>query len=154
MASQLNISVGRTTLGRGLSPSMANYVEVMREQMKVVQRNMVKVISHIEGVTAEAIRFGLQPIFDKSQLYVPVDTGDLKRSAFIEVRKGASGLSAAIGYARYGRPNYAALVHERLDFRHAPPTRAKFLEGAVNEHIGDFERRVVRFMQKNTGITK
>ncbi len=153
MADQLRLSVGRVNMGRSLSPAMNNYTEIMRDQMKMIQNNMKKVIAHIENVTAESIRFGLQPIFDKSQEYVPIDTGKLKRSGFIEVRKTARGAQAAIGYGRFGRPNYAALVHERLDFRHKSPTRAKFLEAAVNEHIGDFERRVARFIQKNSGIT-
>jgi hypothetical protein len=138
---------------RILSPAEANYVEIMREQMKQVQQNLVKAIDHIENVTAEAIRFGLQPAFDKSQIYVPVDRGVLKRSGFIETRKRAGGVTAEIGYGRYGRPTYAAIVHERLDFRHAPPTQAKFLERAITEHIGDFRRRVEMFMRKNTGIT-
>ena len=154
MAAGLRITVGRVTMGRGLSPAMDNYVEIMREQMKVVVNNMKRAVAHIEGVTAESLRFGLQPIFDKSQQLVPVDTGDLRRSAFIEVRKRAGHAEAVIGYARYGHPNYAALVHERLDFAHQKGKQAKFLEAAVNQHLGDFERRVVLFIRKNTGISK
>ncbi len=154
MAGPLQLNVGRTRITRALSPAEGNYVEAIREQTAVVMQNLKKVIAHIENVTPEAIRYGLQPIFDKSQVYVPVDTGDLKRSGFIETRKTASGTVAAIGYGRYGRPTYAGIVHERLDMPHAPPTRALFLKAAVDEHIGDFQRRVVLFLKKNTGVTK
>ncbi len=154
MAGVLQINAGRSRITRVLSPAEGNYVEAIREQMAQIIRNMEKVVAHIENVTPEAIRFGLQPAFDKSQVYVPVDTGDLKRSGFIETRKTAGGTAAAIGYGRFGRPTYAGIVHERLDFVHAPPTRAKFLEAAINEHIGDFQRRVVLFLKKSTGVSK
>lgn len=154
MANMLQLNVGRQRITRVLSPAEGNYVEAIKEQVNVVKENLRKVIAHIENVTPEAIRYGLQPIFDKSQEYVPVDKGPLKRSGFIETRKTASGTAAAIGYGRYGRPTYAGIVHERMDFRHAPPTRAKFLEAAVNEHIGDFQRRVALYLTKATGITK
>lgn len=155
MADPLQLSVGRVRRTSVVSPSEGAYIKSIRDQMDLIKKNMLKVINHIENVTPEAIRFGLQPIFDESQRLVPVDTGDLKRSGFIEVRTTVSGnTSAAIGYGRYGRPNYAGFVHERMDLRHAPPTQAKFLEAAVNKHIGDFGRRVALFYQKQTGLKK
>jgi len=122
--------------------------------MTVIRQNLLKVVNHIDNITPEAIRFALKPIFDESQRLVPVDKGTLKASGFVEVRKTATGASAAIGYARHGKPNYAGFVHERLDLRHAAPTQAKFLETAVNTHIDDFRRRLVLFYQKQTGLNK
>jgi hypothetical protein len=116
--------------------------------MKVITDNLLKTVQHIEGVTPEAIRYGLQPIYDESQRLVPVDTGRLKRSGFVETRKTASGTQAGIGYGRYGRPAYAGFVHERVDIPHAGDTQAKFLEQAVKTKLGDFRRRTERFMLK------
>jgi hypothetical protein len=65
----------------------------------------------------------------------------------------AGGTQAAIGYGRYGRPRYAAFVHENMNMRHAAPTQAKFLETAVNTKIDDFRRRVILFLKQSTGIT-
>lgn len=153
MAEPLQLNIGRVRRTVAASPSEKAYIKSIRDQMAVIRNNLLKVINHIENITPEAIRFGLKPIFDESQRLVPVDTGDLKASGFIEVRKTSTGATAAIGYARHGRPNYAGFVHERLDFRHASPTQAKFLEVAVNTRIGDFQRRVVLFYQKQAGLS-
>lgn len=149
----LNLNVGRSRITSVVGPSEANYIQSIRNQMKVLQANLLKVIDAIETVTPQALKYGLQPIFDESQRLVPVDTGKLKRSGFLEVRRTARGGQAAMGYGRYGRPTYAAFVHERLDIRHAGATQAKFLEQAVHTHIDDFRRRVVLYYQKQTGIT-
>ncbi len=154
MAEPLQLNVGRVRRTVAASPSEKNYIKSIRDQMHVIKQNILKVINHIENITPEAIRYGLKPIFDESQRLVPVDRGGLKASGFIEVRKTATGSTAAIGYARYGRPHYAGFVHERLDIPHAPPTQAKFLETAVNTRIGDFQRRVLMFYQKQTGLNK
>ncbi|KKM27945.1 hypothetical protein LCGC14_1569610 [marine sediment metagenome] len=154
MAGPLNFTVGRVRVTNVPSPSEGQYIRIIREQMNTVKGNMLKLIERIEGVTPEAIRFGLQPIFDESQRLVPVDTGKLKRSGFIEVRTQARGgrVSAEIGYGRFGQPFYAGFVHENLAFRHAPPTQALYLKAAVDKHVGDFVRRVGRFIQQQTGL--
>lgn len=153
MAGALNFTVGRVRVTNVPSPSEAQYIRIIREQMDTVTGNMLKLIERIEGVTPEAIRFGLQPIFDESQRLVPVDKGDLKRSGFVEVRTTGTGkVSAEIGYGRFGRPFYAGFVHERLDFRHAPPTQALYLKAAVDKHISDFVRRVAMHIKQQTGL--
>lgn len=152
MADVLQLNVGRQRVTSVVGPSEANYIQSIRTQMKVIRDNLLKVTDHIENVTPEAIKFGLKPIFDESQRLVPVDTGALKRSGFIETRRMARGTAAAIGYGRYGRPTYAAFVHENLNLRHAPPTQAKWLEVAVNTKIGDFGRRIVLYYRRSMGI--
>ena len=66
----------------------------------------------------------------ESQLIVPVDTGNLKNSAFTR-NIGGKGFDAdiVVGY----RTDYAVYVHERLDLRHAPGKTAKYLEKIINE---------------------
>jgi len=154
MAGSLNFTVGRVRVTSVPSPSEGAYIRIIREQMDTLSKNLLKVIERVESVTPEAITFGLQPIFDESQRLVPVDTGKLKRSGFIETRTTGTGkVSAEVGYGRFGNPFYAGFVHENLAFRHAPPTQALYLKAAVDKHIGDFSRRVALFMQKETGIT-
>ena len=153
MTAPLKISVGRERVTNAVLPSEGGYIQSIRGQMAMVQKNLLKVVNYVEAVTPEAIRFGLQPIFEESQRLVPVDTGELKRSGFIETRRSATGTQAAIGYGRYGRPRYASFVHENLNMRHAAPTQAKFLEQAVNTKIQDFRRRVVLFLKQSTGIS-
>lgn len=154
MAGSLNFTVGRVRVTSVPSPSEAAYIRIIREQMGTLSKNLLKVIKKIENVTPQAITFGLQPIFEESQRLVPVDSGDLKRSGFIETRTtGAGRVSAEIGYGKFGKPNYAGFVHENLAFRHAPPTQALYLKAAVDKHIGDFTRRVALYMRRETGVT-
>lgn len=151
MADTLQLNVGRQRITSVVGPSEASYVHSIRTQMAAIRANLLKATQHIKKVTPEAIKFGLQPIFDESQRLVPVDKGYLKRSGFVETRQTAAGTAAAIGYGRYGRPTYAAFVHENLNLRHAPPTQAKFLEVAVNTKIGDFARRVLLYYRQSMG---
>ena len=149
MAAMLQLSVGRERVTSAATPSEASYIKSIRNQMRVVRENMEAITNHVDNITPEALEFGLKPIFEESQRLVPVDTGRLKRSGFIETRRTAGGTIAAIGYGRFGIPHYTAVVHENLLFRHAQPTQAKFLEVAISTKLGDFRRRVEMFM-KNT----
>lgn len=146
----LEAVIGRVRVTNVVSPSEAAYIGQMKSQSDQIVRNMQKAISHIEKTTVDSLLFGLEPIYDESQRLVPVDTGRLKRSGFTAARKRAGGATAQIGYARFGRPFYAAFVHERIDIRHAAPTQAKFLETAVMTKLGDFRRRVELFMRRLT----
>ncbi len=145
------VTLSRERVTRVVSPSEAGYIQAMRSQTTFLMNNLMKAIEHINTYTPEAIRYGLKPIYDESQRLVPVDTRTLKRSGFVEVRSGKTQHTVVIGYGRYGRPHYAAMVHERMDFRHAPPTQAKFLEQAISSKGGDFSRRVQLYMSKLIG---
>lgn len=148
MAQDIRMVIGHQKMTRRISVTEANYVEVIREQTKTVIDNMEKVIAHVNDVSAEALTYGLKPIYDESQKLVPVDTGRLKRSGYYEVRKFKRGPVAEIGYGRYGDPHYALYVHE-IPMVHLPPTTFKFLEKAVDARIEDFRRRVEMFMKRS-----
>lgn len=154
MPNPLGLQVGRQRVTAAAHPSEGGYIRTIRGQMDGIMNNMLKLIEGIEGATPAAIRFGLRPIFEESQRLVPVDTGDLKQSGYVEVRtESRSGrVRAEIGYGLYGRPHYAGFVHEMVHIRHAAPTQAKYLEAAVNSKLGDFVRRVGFFLQKATGL--
>ncbi len=148
----LRINVGRQRVTKVTSPSEGNYTRLIRVQMRAIRDNLLKVVEGIEGVTPAALIFGLQPIFDESQILVPVATGRLKRSGFLQAERSSTGSVAAVGYGKGGNPFYAGRVHERLDFRHKPPTQAKYLEEAVNRRISVLPERVVAFIKSTTGI--
>ncbi len=152
MAGPINFNVGRVRVTGSAKVSEVGYIRSIRKQMDAIAGNIMKVIERIEDVTPEALIFGVQPIFDRSQELVPVDTGTLRDSGFIETRPTSEGVGVFVGYGRFGKPFYAGFVHERLDVRHAKGKQAKFLEAAVNEKINTFERRVALFMRRETGI--
>ena len=123
-----------------------------RAQMRQIQKNLENLIGEIEGVTPEAVEYALQPIYDKSQQYCPVDTGKLKESGYIEVRQKGDRIEGEVGYGKRGNPFYAPYVHEMVDLYHEPPTQAKFLERAVNEHQDEILPRLISFIRRRVGL--
>lgn len=74
-------------------------------------------------------------VFSESQLEVPVDTGLLKSTGKIQpIQRNDDGIETAITYTT----DYALWVHERLEIRHKPPTKAKYLEDPMKRHSGFF----------------
>ena len=143
----IKITMGRERVTRVVSPSEAGYIRSMREQVKHIQASIQDVIDRFPSATREAIKMGLDPIYELSQEYCPVgETGDLINSAFMEDRDSAKGPLVVIGYAKYGQPHYAVIVHERTWVKHAgarasgaKAKSAKFLERAINERIHIFK---------------
>lgn len=136
MANFIIPKVGRVRISKTLKPSVASYTRSVREQMKQIEKNYSAVINQLRGVTPSVLEEALRPTFDKSQEYVPVDTGDLKASGYLEVKREGKDTRAEMGYGKGGDPNYAAFVHERTDINHQSPTRAKFLQSAIEEDFG------------------
>lgn len=72
----------------------------------------------------------------QSQRIVPVETGDLKRSA--RVRVEGSGWNT-VGHILYLQ-SYAIYVHENLAAKHAPGKTAKYLERIFIEHQAQIQK--------------
>ena len=149
---RLRFPVGSQRLTAKSMPWEASYTRDIRASMQKIIRNHGIAIKAIKVESLPALRFAVQPIFRKSQMLVPVKTGRLKRSGFITARNTALGPQAVVGYARAGNPSYAVLQHENLEFRHAGNTQAKFLEVAVQEHIGSIPRRYAQHLRQNLGL--
>jgi hypothetical protein len=80
-----------------------------------------------EEAGAELYRQAEDVMGDSKQNYVPVDTGTLKSSGYVELpERDGDQLRVEMGYGGAAAP-YAIYVHERLDVRH-PVGQAKFLE--------------------------
>lgn len=133
-------------------PAAAASNQDVREQMAAIEKNFKQLLEGIENATPEALEYALQPMMEKALIYVPVDTGDLRNSAYLETRQMGNKIEAEIGFGRGGKPWYAPLVHEGLDFYHEPPTRAKFLEQAINEHLAEVLPRVIAYLKKEFGF--
>lgn len=146
-------SVGRIRVTSVVSPSEAGYIRSMRDQASDMDQVIKNVIKKFRTVSADAMMFAAQPIMDRSQELVPVDTGRLINSAFLfkgpESKLG--NIKVFMGYARFGQPHYAAFVHERVDIKHAKGKSAKFLEKAVNEKLPVFTSRLIAFYRKGMG---
>lgn len=154
MAVPIGLSIGRVRVTRVVSVSEAGYIRNMRKQADNIVGKLVMIANRFRDATPGAIRYALQPIYEQSQIYVPVRTGKLKRSGFIlaEAEKHSGRVRALIGYARHGQPHYAAFVHEMIHIPHAGVTQAKFLEKAVREKIWTFKARLVESYKAQTGL--
>lgn len=124
----------------------ANYANMMKLQSKQVSDMLTNVIADIKGVLPEILYEALLPTFELSQLYVPVDTGELKESGYLEKQTYDGGARVLMGYGKNGSPDYTILVHERVDMHHKSPTRAKFLLSAIEETAGDIYARILEAM--------
>ncbi len=142
--------IARPVRGRVGNPrSRGSGSDVRRAAAKAMESaeyKMARIIKKIKDATPEALEYALEPMFDKSWYYVPVDTGELKLSGFLEAEQTPRGATAVIGYAADGNPNYAVFVHEMIGYKHEAPTRSKFLEAAMYEHLDEVLPRIRDFL--------
>lgn len=124
----------------------------VQKSMRNIERRLERALRDVRNATPDALLHALKPVFDTSQQLVPVKTGRLKESGFMEAERTSQGARATIGYAADGDPFYATIVHERLDVQHASPTQAKFLEEAFNRHEDKIAPRVASFLREKVGL--
>lgn len=127
--------------GRAFSIRILNLKEVMQD----LEEELDDVVDDVEEALTPAMEKWIK---QPSQQICPIDTGALRKSAYVSVtRRGKYGIDAIAGYDT----EYAIYVHERLDAYHAPPTRAKFLEETIAKNgdrmIEDVEKRVRRMQR-------
>lgn len=143
--SRFTARVGKASIRGSFASTAQGYAtRSAREGMSAILKNYQQLIDHIEGSTPLVLLNALQPTFEKSQEYCPVDKGDLKASGFLEIRESNSGrIRVEMGYAKGGDPYYAVDVHENLEWKHKPPTRAKWLQIALEEDASAIQARIV-----------
>lgn len=144
----LKANIGLKRIGAGTGSTIGFNTRACRASLNQVLARFAKVVSSIEQASVPAVRYALQPIFDKSQIYCPVKTGDLKGSGYLEVRRTGQKVVAEIGYAKGGHPDYAVIVHENLEFFHQPPTQAKYLQRAMEEGIDKVPARLAEYIRR------
>jgi hypothetical protein len=105
--------------------------------MAQVIRNYEGIIKQLHDVTPDAVKNALEPVFNKSLEYVPYKSGVLSESAILEVEGTPGNVRGSITYGNHSAW-YAALVHEFVWLSHNPPTRAKYLQSALEEEIDSF----------------
>jgi hypothetical protein len=101
----------------GAKKSAANIRKMDRETRRAFFEELEKVAEQI--------------LYTAQEIYVPVLTGDLKRSGRMKSHKGRY----PVIYVSFGGPDvpYALLQHEATWFNHPRGGRAKYLELAVRD---------------------
>ena len=139
---RLSVNVGKTRSSGAKYPWEPGYVEAIRAQMKEIEAAIVSICHQFGDATPELVRDALEPTFEKAKVYCPKDTHALVNSGYLEIVGTRTRPRVEIGFARGGNPHYAVLVHENMEFRHQAPTRAKFLEAALDEDLPDIAVRI------------
>ncbi len=136
----------RGTIGSPRQRYGGDAARAIREQMQSAEFRLTRLINKINGVTPDALEYGMQPIFNQAKIYTPVDTGELILSSDLISEQTPKGATAKVVYAADGHPKYAVFTHEMTGFKHDPPTRSKFLEAAFYERIDEVMPRVRQFL--------
>lgn len=123
----------------------------LRRQLDRLTQNFQGLEQHMTTQSPEVLFEALEPTFEKSKTYCPEKTGALVNSGYLEVRQSKKGAQAEIGYARGGSPHYAIYVHEAPVY-HAPPTRWKWLQFALQEDEEQIRQRVLSGYSRAAGI--
>jgi hypothetical protein len=89
----------------------------------------------------DAMLLGMEHVLDESNRIVPHEFGDLERAG----EASADGRKGAVSYESV----YAVPQHERLDFKHSPGRRAKFLEIAARESADDVAAIIANALGEN-----
>lgn len=152
---------------RGFSTRMrrAKSFKVMRdrtqESLRQLSKEMQAEIGNFEDVTKLAVQKAVNRIKAESKALTPIDTGDLRRSAFAVTDKVRGMVTGKVGYNITSGPvppgvvtgvDYAILVHENDTFFHKPPTQSAFLLTAAQSLQGEikaiFEHDVKRKLRR------
>lgn len=149
--------LGLKAIPQRAKPFVARNTRASRESMREINQQFKDVISHLETESQDAVRYALEPMLDKALYYVPKDTMALAESAYMETALKQGQVIAEIGFgkptASASKPgrlrpaDYAALIHERPDLNHDAPTRFKYLQTAMQEHMGEIPERVAEFLR-------
>lgn len=110
--------------------------------LDTVLSNLNSEIAKIEGASMDGLMEAGMKIQASSQQRAPVDTGNLKGSAYTRKAR-VGGKSVEIGYTA----NYAIYVHENLEARHTVG-QAKFLESALRDN----EAKIIDIVQQKAKV--
>jgi hypothetical protein len=118
------------------NPGLTQTQRDTRDSMRQIVKQYSDLVGYIQGVTPDIMLLAMRQPFALSQVYVPKDTLELMHSGYLVITTRGATPAVEIGYGRNGIPDYAALQHENLFFHHQAPTRAKYLQSALEETYG------------------
>lgn len=111
--------------------------------MDAIIREYNRWIDNVDGQAGDVLLEALQAPFDESQEIVPVLTGELKASGYLEKEHFRGKAIVAMGYARGGIPDYAVMVHENPATYHREPTQYKFLQQPLEKHWPEVQVKII-----------
>lgn len=98
--------------------------------------------------TGRLLYYEATQVFDRSQDIVPIDTGALRSSGFVQQPEvKGNEISVTVAYGGAAAP-YAVIQHENLEYHHEPPTQAKYLETPLVERIDNIREGLQGIVSK------
>lgn len=120
-------------------------VRVKIDGTQDVLRGLVVAHEAARKALAGALFIEANNVMNESKEIVPVDTGYLRASGYVDLpREGPGGINVEMGYTA----PYAIYVHENLNARHAPGKQAKFLEQPLMKAQEGMPERVAAHIQR------
>jgi len=124
---------------------MSEYSIIVKGREEVV-RSLREMAGNIPEAARRALWTGGSKMMNQSKKWCPVDTGILRASGAVSV-PARGGIAVSLGYYT----DYAIYVHENMNAYHNPPTKAKFLEDAVNagkeDMLNEFEAEMKKVVK-------
>lgn len=145
-------NVGLSRVSAKTDSTHANFTQSVKSSMAAIISEYKRWAQHMDEQAADVLYDALKPTFELSQELVPVATGVLKESGYLEKRHSQGQASVEIGYARGGNPDYAVIVHEDPDMPHKPPTQNKFLQQPLEQDFENVRARVIQGMKDISGV--
>lgn len=111
---------------------------------------MSKIASALEGapeLTVDGVRDVVTDIGARAAEKAPVDTGDLRGSMTTSVELNGDQITGEVRFTE----KYAAVQHERVDFRHPQGGEAKYLEKAALEKADQIRAKVAAALESLFG---
>lgn len=151
--SPFKANVGVSRISNKLDSTRADFTRSVRANMQEIIQQYTDWVNHMQEASPEVLKEALEPTFAMSQEIVPVRTGDLKESGYLEVRSFRGSAQVEIGYGKGGQPDYAVMVHENPDMHHAAPTQYKFLQQPLEQDIDNVKQRILDGMKSASGTS-
>lgn len=101
------------------------------------------VSERVRASAVEGLRDAAEHLLEYANRTVPIEEATLMRSGQSDVDPET--LEASVSYDT----PYAVVQHERLDFKHDPGRRAKWLELSLNEREEPIQRYIARKIQES-----
>lgn len=124
---------------------------------KKLQGNINRTVVNVRREAKRFVKEEAEAIMTESRLEVPVVSGALRDSGFVEIDKEGNATFGYGGPRAQMNPttgtlteDYMVAVHERLDLVH-PNGKAKFLEDPVNRHTQQMEVKMAARLRKYMG---
>ncbi len=121
---------------------MADPIHVEVKGIDEVFARLSEAEKALRRALAAALYMEGEMIMGESKRQCPVDTGNLRATGHVEPPEERDGvITVTLGYGGPAAP-YAVYVHEDLNQRHNPPTKAKYLEDPARERADGLAERL------------